>query len=115
MPFDHTSFLKTILAWRGIDISGGVLGARAAKAPVFSGVLSNTVVNKEKVILKPPHGSSDHLHNELNDLQRFVLPSLAHTLTGHRRGNDKHEEMLAELKMKKTNKELSDFVKDHRL
>jgi phospholipase C len=111
IPFDHTSFLKTILGWRGIDITGGVLGARAAIAPDFSGVLSNTAVNTEKVILHPPHGSSEHLHSDLNDLQKFILPALAHTLTGHRRGHTDHTEMLATLRTKKTNPELSEFVR----
>ena len=49
VPYGHTSLLKTILAWRGIDVSGGVLGARAARAPSFSEVLETEVVQSEPV------------------------------------------------------------------
>jgi phospholipase C len=45
VPFDHTAFLKTLLGWQDIDVSGGVMGARAGLAPDFSGVLVGSPVN----------------------------------------------------------------------
>ena len=45
MPFDHTSFIKTLLGWAGIDFRGVDFGKRMPQAPTFEGVLSDTIVN----------------------------------------------------------------------
>jgi phospholipase C len=47
MPFDHTSFIKTLLGWAGIDYRGADFGKRMPNAPTFDGVLSKTIVNTE--------------------------------------------------------------------
>jgi phospholipase C len=44
-PYDHTSFIKTMLLWAGIDPATAGLGARVPAAPSFHGVLSPTPVN----------------------------------------------------------------------
>lgn len=108
--FDHTSFLKTLLAWQGIDITGGALGKRAAQAPCFSGVLSNTVVNPGEVPLHPnvcPVSWEDRL---INDLERFLFPKLALQLCGDVSGSEKHEAMTKKLRSFKYQKELEDFI-----
>jgi len=46
-PFDHTSFIKTILLWAGVDPGSVNLGKRMPAAPTFDGVLSSQVVNNE--------------------------------------------------------------------
>ncbi len=45
MPFDHTSFIKTLLGWAGIDFRGEDFGKRMPQAPTFEGVLSDKIVN----------------------------------------------------------------------
>ena len=110
IPFDHTSFLSTLLAWQGIDIAGGTLGARAAQAPFFSGVLSKTVVNPDEVSLHPnvcPTSEGDRL---INDLQRFLFPKLALRLCGDIFGSEKHIAMIQKLLSFKKEKELQDFM-----
>jgi hypothetical protein len=42
VPYDHTSFLATLLNWFGIPQSEWGLGNRILNAPTFEGVLSNT-------------------------------------------------------------------------
>jgi phospholipase C len=44
-PYDHTSFIKTMLLWAGVDPATAGLGKRVPAAPSFDGVLSSTVVN----------------------------------------------------------------------
>jgi len=44
-PFDHTSFIKTILLWAGVDPNTVNLGRRMPKAPTFEGVLSGGIRN----------------------------------------------------------------------
>ena len=46
-PFDHTSFIKTLLLWAGVDPKSSTLklGNRMPAAPTFEGVLSPTPVN----------------------------------------------------------------------
>jgi phospholipase C len=38
-PFDHTSFIKALLLWAGVDPGGVDLGKRMPQAPTFEGVL----------------------------------------------------------------------------
>lgn len=44
-PFDHTSFIKTLLLWAGIDLSAVELGKRMPEAPTFEGVLERDHAN----------------------------------------------------------------------
>jgi phospholipase C len=44
-PFDHTSLIKTLLLWAGVDPATAGLGKRVPAAPSFDGVLSATPVN----------------------------------------------------------------------
>jgi phospholipase C len=44
-PFDHTSFIKTLLLWAGVDIASVKLGKRMPHAPTFEGVFESTPVN----------------------------------------------------------------------
>jgi phospholipase C len=49
-PFDHTSFIKTLLMWAGVyDSQGGNYGLRMPYAQTFEGVLANQVVNDGEV------------------------------------------------------------------
>ena len=116
-PFDHTSFVRTILGWQGIDISGGAMGARAAVAPDFSGVLQTTPVNTTVYPLTPNSvcaNIEDPLkkpgETELNGLQKFLLPMVSQGITGCRPGTDEHQRVLAELQAIKTTGELKDYV-----
>ena len=110
-PFDHTSFLKTILAWQNIDISAGALGNRAAQAPNFSGVVASEVVNAEAVVLEPPM-CIPPLHNtHINDLQKFMLPFIAKKLSGAEPGTKAYNKVLAELFMIETIGGLEDYAK----
>jgi phospholipase C len=114
-PFDHTSFLKTILGWQNIDVSGGVLGARAAQAPNFSGVLSSTAVNKNPVSLTPPQCPSGNLYGQpLNDLQKLILPFLAQNLSGGEFGSDEHKSVYRDIEGIKSVGDLKDYVKTSR-
>jgi phospholipase C len=53
-PFDHTSFIKTLLLWAGIDLGTVDLGKRMSAAPTFENVLELDHVNTEKVELMAP-------------------------------------------------------------
>lgn len=110
-PFDHTSFLKTILAWQNIDISGGALGKRAAQAPDFSGVVSSKVVNGETVVLKPPICVPILGNTRLNDLQKFILPFIARKLSGAEADTEAYNKVLEELASKKTVGDQEEYAK----
>ena len=86
------------------------MGARAAKAPDFSGVLANTAVNKDTLQLSPTSCSTSNIDPELNDLQKYLLPILAKNLTGDDINSESTLSTLKELKAMKTNKEVCDYV-----
>jgi phospholipase C len=44
-PFDHTSFIKTLLLWAGVDPANVNLGNRMPQAPTFEGLFADHVVN----------------------------------------------------------------------
>ena len=44
-PFDHTSFIKTLLGWAGADIPATAFGKRMPLAPTFDQVLADHPVN----------------------------------------------------------------------
>ena len=44
-PFDHTSLLKTLLMWAGVDPASAGMGARMPVAPTFEGVLADDHAN----------------------------------------------------------------------
>jgi phospholipase C len=46
-PFDHTSFIATILKWAGVTPTAAAQGKRVLSAPTFEGVFTNNVVNTE--------------------------------------------------------------------
>lgn len=54
-PYDHTSFIKTLLLWAGVDPQLPTLGFgnRMPLAPTFDHVLSPTPVNTEEVEIEP--------------------------------------------------------------
>lgn len=45
VPYDHTSVIKTLLKWRGVDPKTAGFGDRMKAAPSFDDVLSDTIVN----------------------------------------------------------------------
>jgi phospholipase C len=45
-PFDHTSFIKTLLLWAGVDLEKVQLGARMPQAPTFEGLFADHAVNE---------------------------------------------------------------------
>jgi phospholipase C len=49
LPYDHTSFIKTVLLWAGVDPADAGLGKRVIAAPPFDAVLNDTVANTETV------------------------------------------------------------------
>jgi len=48
-PFDHTSFIKTLLLWAGVDLGTVNLGQRMPAAPTFEDVLEPDHVNDDNV------------------------------------------------------------------
>lgn len=50
-PYDHTSFIKTMLLWAEIDPTKAGLGNRVPAAPTFDQVLSSSVVNTSDATL----------------------------------------------------------------
>jgi phospholipase C len=48
-PFDHTSFIKTLLLWGGVDLGSVNLGKRMPEAPTFEDVLELDHVNDGNV------------------------------------------------------------------
>ncbi|MDB4920317.1 alkaline phosphatase family protein [Mucilaginibacter sp.] len=111
IPFDHTSFVRTILGWQGIDVSGGVMGARAVQAPDFSGVLANSPVNKAPVTLEPISCTNTDADMPLNDLQKCLLAMLGRHISGAEPGSDKHKLAVNKLVSLNTVNELTAYVK----
>lgn len=68
-PFDHTSLLKTLLMWAGVDPGSAGMGARMPVAPTFEGVLADDHVNVSAarpeavaaVAADPDEGMVNHL------------------------------------------------------
>ena len=68
-PFDHTSLLKTLLLWAGVDAASAGMGARMPVAPTFEGVLADDHVNvhaarpevAEAAAAEPDEGLVNHL------------------------------------------------------
>lgn len=122
IPLDHTSFVKTILGWQNINIGGGAMGARAAQAPNFSGVIVPTPeggqpVNPGAVTVSPNSACKnieDPLNRpgvaDLNGLQKFLLPFVAQGITGSKPGTDEHRQVLSEMQALKTVGDLRDYV-----
>lgn len=69
VPFDHTSFIATLLTWKGIDKSKWGLGERVNAAPIFDFVLTLGRPRTDRPQFVPrtdPHPDPDP---EANDLQ----------------------------------------------
>jgi len=58
VPFDHTSFIKTLLMWAGVDPQTAGFGRRMPKAPTFDYVLASTPVNPGQCVLAPPKAAA---------------------------------------------------------
>ncbi|MDB5090958.1 MAG: Phospholipase [Mucilaginibacter sp.] len=111
IPFDHTSFVRTILGWQGIDVCGGVMGARAVQAPDFSGVLANSPVNQAPVSLEPISCTNTDADLPLNDLQKCMLAMLGRHISGAEPGTDEHKLAVDGLASLNTVNELTAYVK----
>ena len=111
IPFDHTSFVRTLLGWQGIDVSGGVMGARAVQAPDFSGVLANSPINNATVILEPLSCTNTDAEMPLNDLQKCLLTMLARHISGAQPGTDEHKNAAEGLASLNTLNELTEYMK----
>lgn len=53
-PFDHTSFIKTLLLWAGVQEEDMNLGERVRNAPTFESVLSSEPVNSSVMKIQNP-------------------------------------------------------------
>jgi phospholipase C len=114
-PLDHTSLLKTVLGWRGIDVSGGVAGARAVVAPNFSGVVSPTAVvdagaQSEEAIPQAPPVKPGDKQRPLTGLERSMAGFWAYKITGGKRGNPEHLELTARIASAKTVAEMEEII-----
>jgi phospholipase C len=117
LPLDHTSLLKTVLAWQGIGVSGGTAGARAMAAPDFSDLVSSTVVAKpaahaqtEKIALARPRPATDK-QRPLSGLERSLAGFWAHKITRGKRGNLEHRKLAAQIASAKTVAEMEHIVR----
>jgi phospholipase C len=114
-PLDHTSLLKTILGWRGIDVSQGTAGARAAAAPDFSGVVLPSMAeeaeakNQEAIDVASPVKPSDK-QRPLSGLEQSMAGFWAYKITGGKRGNPEHLELTARIANAKTVAEMEEIV-----
>jgi phospholipase C len=54
LPFDHTSFIKTLLLWAGVDPETAGLGLRVPLAPTFDYVLESQQVNFAEFVHAAP-------------------------------------------------------------
>jgi phospholipase C len=52
-PFDHTSFIKTLLLWAGVDPASAGFGKRMPAAPTFEGIFQDDIVNDAPLIIGP--------------------------------------------------------------
>jgi phospholipase C len=116
VPFDHTSLMKTVLGWRGIDVSGGVAGARAVAAPDFSGVVSSTALPEltaaakaAPIALARPRPPEDK-QRPLSGLEKSMAGFWAYKITGGERGNLEHRRLTARIKSAKTIAEMEAII-----
>jgi phospholipase C len=110
-PFDHTSFVKTILGWQGIDVSGGVAGGRAAPAPDFSGVVSPKAQQVRPAALAPARPRRpDDKQRPLSGLEKSMAGFWAYKITGGERGNPEHRELAARIANAKSVAEMEAIV-----
>jgi phospholipase C len=114
-PFDHTSLLKTVLGWQGIDVSGGTAGARAMAAPDFSGMVSTTALPRaaaaksEKMAMARPRPPEDK-QRTLSGLERSMAGFWAYKITRGKRGNLEHRKLAAQIASAKTVAEMEQIV-----
>lgn len=114
-PLDHTSLLKTVLGWRGIDVSGGVAGARAAAAPHVSGVVLPSLAqdaeaqSQAELDLASPLKPGDK-QRPLSGLEKSMAGFWAYKITGGRRGNPEHLALTARIASAKTVAEMEKIV-----
>jgi phospholipase C len=115
-PFDHTSLLRTVLGWRGIDVSGGAAGARAAVAPDFSGVVSPTAATEDNMreavetMPAPPVVKPANKQRPLSGLERSMAGFWAYKIVGGKRGNPEHVELAKRIANAKTIGEMEQIV-----
>lgn len=81
-PFDHTSFIKTLLLWAGVDPNSSTLGlgARMPKAPTFDWVLSKTPVNNLDLDVKAaPYEEGETLNSIFEGVGRAAVRKIMYT------------------------------------
>lgn len=71
-PFDHTSFIATLLKWKGIDPASSGMGARVGNAPTFEAVLNANTLRTDTPAITPNAFSEAAVNEPANDLQRSV-------------------------------------------
>lgn len=75
-PFDHTSVIKTLLGWAGVDLSTVNLGKRMPQAPTFEAVLDLDHVNPAQAVPAAAQSGSDVTSAALADRPRALNPLL---------------------------------------
>lgn len=101
---------------RGIDVSSGAAGARAAVAPDFSGVVSPTAVAEDNVreaveTMPGPHAVKPaDKQRPLSGLERSMAGFWAYKIVGGKRGNPEHVELAKRMANAKTIGEMEQIV-----
>ena len=76
LPFDHTSTIKTLLGWAGVDLNAVDFGKRMALAPTFDYILEDRAVNGGKTLDLPDQGTAPVVADSAQALAAG-LPSVA--------------------------------------
>jgi len=104
-PFDHTSWLATLLDW--FDLDPGLLGLRTAVAPKFDAVISDT----KRGIAELPEFWDCKSNDDLEDAPLTIRAAseIARVMASHDPSVDPLELLSLSLNKAKTRKELADF------
>lgn len=97
-PFDHTSIIKTVLAWAGADDAiVDRFGARVAAAPMFDHALGDTVVQSEPLLPAVPASFAAQATKGVHGLPEWAATMSIDELEEAARGAATPDELLRRL------------------
>ena len=114
VPYDHTSFLATLLNWFGIPQSEWGLGNRILNAPTFENVLTGT---PNSVSLQIPDNWCSNLVLEANKpMRRAAVLHAATLLAAYHNAPEKVSEIAADIHaVCKTQGDLVSYIKNFKV
>jgi len=115
IPFDHTSWLATLLDWFADDLDPSMLGARTKAAPKFDKVISDTKRSSNDVLKDIQCGQLRRGSKaEETPLNIRKAAEVAKVIASHEPGVDALKLLSDSLADSKTDKQLADFYQNRK-